>query len=412
MDNEEIIAALESGNKWWRKELELDYKPREAYDNIKKFMPERQIIALVGLRRTGKTTIMLKIVKDSLSSFERMNIVYFSFDEFRGVRLRTILQEYSRLLGKDLDKGRYLFLLDEIQKLEGWEDQLKALYDTYPAIKFIISGSESLFIRKKSRESLAGRMYEFQIKTLNLREYLDFRGIPHENIALARNEILRELPSFFACNGFPEIMGKDKEMAGKYIRENVIEKIIFRDIPQLVPIKEPAILEQMFRIILNDPGEMMNLDELSRDVGVSRQTVSLYLEYLERSYLVRKLYNYSRNARKTQRRMKKYYPTILSPDLVDRTGSFGKLFETFIVNETAADFFWRDAYKNEVDIVRTEPFSAMEIKSGEIRDKDLAPIKRFKRKFDPKEALVISYDTERKAEGIDILPFYKYLLSE
>ena len=410
MANEEIISAMQAANKWWRGELQLDFKPRHIYYEMQKFLPERQIMALVGLRRTGKTTILLKIVQDHLATLGRENIIYFSFDEFKAVKLRLILQEYSRLMGKRLDIGRYMFLFDEIQKLEGWEEQLKSLYDTYPNIKFLISGSESLFIRKKLRESLAGRMYEFHIKTLSFKEYLDFKAVDYHNIGLAKGDIISELPLFFLSNGFPEIIGKEKEIAVKYVKENVIEKIIYRDIPQVVPIKEPATLEQLLKIILANPGEIINLDSLSGELNVTRQTISTYMGYLEKSFLIRKLYNFSRNARKTQRKAKKYYPTIINPNMTDWHDYFGKIFETFVVNELDAEFFWRDAYKNEIDIVKTDPLTAIEIKSGKVSKEDARAIKSFSRKFAPKAGLILSYDTEGTVEGLPVVPFYKYLL--
>ena len=174
MDKKEIIEALEKNNKWWKWEFELDFKRRKVYDEIKKFMHTRQIISLTGLRRVGKTQTMLKIVQDNIEKYDKKNILYFSFDEFKDVKIYDIMRSYERLMSRDLDKGSYLMLFDEIQKIDNWEEQLKRIYDENPKIKFIISGSESLFIRKKTRESLAGRIYEFQIKTLDFEEYLAF----------------------------------------------------------------------------------------------------------------------------------------------------------------------------------------------------------------------------------------------
>jgi len=82
-----------------------------------------------------------------------------------------------------------------------------------------------------------------------------------------------------------------------------------------------------------------------------------------------------------------------------------------MVNELRADYFWRDSFKNEVDIVLQNPLRAMEIKSGEIKERDLASLKSFIRKFSPKEAVVISYDVEKEISGIKIIPFYKHLLT-
>ncbi len=118
---DKIIDALERSNKWWKEEFIIAFKPREVYDKIKKFLPTRQIISLTGLRRTGKTTIMLKIVHDFLSTMNKRNIVYFSFDDFREIRLSDVVKNYARLINKEINKEAYLFLFDEIQKVEGWE---------------------------------------------------------------------------------------------------------------------------------------------------------------------------------------------------------------------------------------------------------------------------------------------------
>ena len=173
---ENILEALERNNKWWKSDFTVEFKLRDLYVQIKRFMHTPQIIAITGLRRVGKTTIMLKLVKDMIQELNRENIVYFSFDEFKDIGIKQILKTYARLMNKDLSLNKYLFLLDEVQKLENWEEQLKAMYDSYPNIKFVISGSESLFIRKKSRESLAGRMYEFHIKPLSFKEFLLFKN--------------------------------------------------------------------------------------------------------------------------------------------------------------------------------------------------------------------------------------------
>lgn len=408
-----LVSALERGNKWWKGGFELEFKPREIYEEIKKFMGTKQIISLTGLRRVGKTVIMLKLAQEYAAKFGRENIVYFSFDDFRDTSVRGVIGAYSELMSKDMEQGRYLFLLDEIQKVEGWEEQLKREYDLNPHLKFVISGSESLFIRKKSRESLAGRMYEFHVKALNFREYLQFRGKKFDNLLLYEEEIVREFHHFLLCNGFPELVQEEEEIIEKYIKENIIEKIIYKDIPLLIPIKEPEVLGQILRIILNDPGEIINLNELAGELGISRQTASLYLDYLEKSFLIRKLYNFSRNARKTERKSKKYYPTIILPELAKRNEFFGRVFETFMVLQLEAEFFWRDTRKNEVDavLVANKVISPIEIKSSKI---DYGPLKLFMKKFKLDRGMVISYNKKEHLEfngkSIEVIPFYEYLL--
>src|SRR3989344_3416242 len=145
--NEDIIKALVESNKWWKQESDINYKDREVYKEINKYLDAKQIIALTGLRRVGKTTIMLKIVKDNIiSGFPSANIVYFSFDNFRDLSISKLIETYSESFNKDLNNQKYIFLFDEIQKIKDWDEQIKRIYDLNTNFKIIISGSESLFI--------------------------------------------------------------------------------------------------------------------------------------------------------------------------------------------------------------------------------------------------------------------------
>nr|AAU83459.1 conserved hypothetical protein [uncultured archaeon GZfos28G7] len=145
-----IKDVLRDLNPWWKGKFEIEYKQREIYEQIEKFMPLPQIIALTGLRRVGKTTLMRKIIEDAIENgFDSRNIIYFSFDEFREAEIREVMRGYEELMEKDFRRqGKYLLLLDEIQKLSNWENQLKSIYDLFgKKVKIIISGSESLFIK-------------------------------------------------------------------------------------------------------------------------------------------------------------------------------------------------------------------------------------------------------------------------
>ena len=260
---------------------------------------------------------------------------------------------------------------------------------------------------------MAGRIFEFKVNPLTFKEFLFFRGKKFDNLNLYRKELLLEFDKYIVCNGFPEIVEESEEICEKYINENVIEKILFKDIPQIVPIDNIPALEQILKIILNEPGQIINFEDLSRDLGISRQTISLYIEYLEKSFLIKKLYNFSRNQRKTQKKYKKYYPSIILRDVSRKREKFGKVFETFIINELNGEFFFRDVYKNEVDLVLIKPdVVAIEIKSGEIKERDLVPLQKFAKKYKPKKAIVISYNIEKKIKNIEIIPFYKYLLKK
>src|SRR3990172_6639720 len=125
-----IKDVLRDLNPWWKEEFRIGFKERKIYRQLQKFMTLPQVLALTGLRRVGKTTLMFKIVEDHIrNGLDPKGIAYFSFDEFREIEIREVMREYEELMERDLRKGKYLLLLDEIQKLSNWEDQLKRIYD-------------------------------------------------------------------------------------------------------------------------------------------------------------------------------------------------------------------------------------------------------------------------------------------
>lgn len=410
----EVIIDL---NPWWKERFKIDFKQRDVYKKIQKFIPLPQIIALTGLRRVGKTTLILKVVEDYIKrGWNPKNIIYFSFDEFRELDLRDIIKEYEEIMEVDFKKGKNLLLLDELQKVLDWENQLKTIYDLYKGkTKILISGSESLFIKRKSKETLAGRVFEFLVEQLSFQEFLIFKDKNYKQISLYKGELSKLFSEFILMQGFPELVGiHDKDIIKKYIKESIVEKVLYRDIPDLFKVKDIRILESLLNIIIDEPGQLVEISKLANTLKISRQTLSNYLSYLEESYLVKKLYNFSKSRRKVERKLKKYYPSIISTNLMFRDDTFSrsKVFEWLIVNLLKAEFFWRDPYKNEVDIVLTgKKITPIEIKYGKINFK---PLIMFMKKFDVNEAFIISKGIEEK-RVIDkylfsIVPGFKFLL--
>ncbi len=411
----QIHEALREYNSWWINKFELNYKDREIYAKIKKVLPLKQIIALTGLRRVGKTTLLMKIVKDYLESgMDPLRILYFSFDDFRNSDPWEIIGEYEKIVELDIHDGNFVIIFDEIQKVEDWENKIKRLYDLHSdRIKIIISGSESLFIKKGSKETLGGRLFEYRVEPLSFREYLNFKGIKYHPINIHKEEILQSLEEYIKTQGFPEMVSiKDKEILQKYIKESLLEKVLYRDIPQIFRVRDPSILESILNILLDDPGQLIEVSALADQIGISRQTLSEYLDYLERSYLIRKLYNFSKNRRKTERKLKKYYPTINSVEASFKRDSLtrSKLFESLVINQFKGEFFWRDPYKNEVDLVllKGDKIYPIEIKYGKI---EITGLLRFLKKFNLKRGWIITYDREDtiKKDGkiIEVIPAYK-----
>ena len=304
-----IQERLVEFNPWWKETVTLEFKPRNIYSEIRKFHSLPQIVALTGLRRVGKSTLLKKIVQDGIAAGrDPTSVMYFSFDEFKDTEPSEILKAYNELTGKDVSKEKTLLLFDEVQKINDWENKIKTIYDLYNGkAKIYISGSESLFVKIKSKETLAGRIFYFKVETLSFKEYLDFKQKKLEPIALYQKELFKEFKEFIQSQGFPELVDvSDREVIQKYIQEGIVEKIVYRDIPTIYAVKETAVLESLLKLLMEEPGQIIDMQTLASQLKTTRQTISNYFSFLEQAFLIRKLYNYSPNKRKVERKLKKY----------------------------------------------------------------------------------------------------------
>ena len=172
----------------------------------------------------------------------------------------------------------------------------------------------------------------------------------------------------------------------------------------------------MLNIIMDEPGQVINIQEIAKELQVSRRTASKYLSYLEWSFLSIKLYNFSRSRRKTERKLKKYYPALIAPEILFKDDRFyrSQVFEWLMVKLFGAEFFWRDAYKNEVDMVLGKKVAIpVEVKYGKI---DVHGLLSFMSKFNVDRGYVLSYADEQIIRSgrriIKVVPAFKALLDK
>ncbi|MFO7928053.1 MAG: ATP-binding protein, partial [Candidatus Humimicrobiaceae bacterium] len=345
-------------NPWWqekRVDKALKGRPRKIFSQIYDYLDTRQILILSGLRRVGKTTLMFQLIDKLLAKgIEPYRILYFSYDE-ESISLEEILQIYEvNILRNKLSKVKTYIFLDEIQKLENWPSKIKILYDMYPKMKVFLSGSAAIDPMKGTRESLAGRFFDFRIEVLDFEEYLKFKGIEidKEREDIFANEIKRHLNNYLLTGGFIEAFGLDQTGLSKYFKESLLERVIFKDLPQTYSLSNPQLLLTILKIISNNPGLLLDYRNMATDLKIDQRTLSNYISYLEYSLLVQKVYNYSPNFITSEKKLKKIYlsnaafTTALAPDI-----KRSLLLEQYFINALKAGFFFRNPQKGEIDMV-------------------------------------------------------------
>ncbi len=372
-----------------------DEKKREFYEELIKKLDNKLIVGLFGLRRVGKTTSMKYLINYLIKdkNVQREKILYFSFDDIT-YSIWNVIEKYEQYLGKKIDSSYYLFF-DEIQKIPNYDTELKEVYDIIKP-KIIISGSESTVIRK-STESLAGRIFEMQITPLSFKEYLIFKGLNH---LIDKNMDYTVYFEEYLYKQFPEIVNFNLNDAKEYV-DLIVKKIIYEDLTKIFSVKEPDLLFKLFKFVSYKPGIYVDYSQISAEFGVSRNTISIYFEYLEKSFLIKKIYNYSNNAITSEKKLKRYYTY---PVLCYFCENLPEIIESYILMQNRFNFFHKDSRKNEIDFVSDKSKILGEVKyQNTIRKKDIKNLINFKEKFGfEKLILVKKYSSQIFIETSEI----------
>lgn len=315
VDDEQIIKILQQYNPWWRTSAALEEESKQqkrlAYFEALKMLEHRSIrrfVVLSGVRRVGKTTILYQIIEHLIATeIQPRNILYATFDNpmLKLVNVEDVLSIYDSLYPTSGTK--YLFL-DEIQYTENWELWMKVIYDSRRDIRIVATGSASPILEKGSTDSGTGRWNVLKIPTMSFYEYCNLlaldspklpRGLRVSDLAQMRRAELTDCINRFTplqnhfnryltIGGFPELVLSDDDLyAQRMLREDVVDKVIKRDVMALFHIRSPLLMEKLFLYLCMKSTEIFNATTASKELeNISAVTIDGYLEALEMSNLI------------------------------------------------------------------------------------------------------------------------------
>lgn len=401
---EQIIKRMAMDNPWWiTGSIPDDYKemPRRAY--LSGFYPlvsdidVRRAVILMGPRRVGKTVMIFHAINRLISDgVDPQKIIYVSIDTpiYNNTSLEDLFS-YARfaLRQEECKDGFYVFF-DEIQYLKNWEVHLKSLVDTFRNVKFIASGSAAAALRMKSNESGAGRFTDFMLPPLTFFEYIKFLNLnslivennngisPYTSINV--DELNRHFIDYINFGGYPEVVFSEKIRSnpGQYIKNDIIDKVLLRDLPSLYGITDIQELNKLFVHIAFRSGNEFSYEALTKEAGIRKDTLKKYLEYLEAAFLIKVVNRIDQSAKRMQR-VTSFKIYLTNPSLrcalfspINGDDDFiGSMVETAIFSQWIqggkSDFYYanwtKGRDKGEVDIVWVDdatqkPCSVTEIK--------------------------------------------------
>ena len=405
------------------------YVQREIEERIFDWMNEREIIAIIGPRQSGKTTLLERIKERVTGSglYDVNHVVYLTLDD-EMERLRFEEDPVDHINGNLIDSGPHLFLLDEVQYLEKAGNLLKLVFDRYSEkVKFIITGSCSPDLRDIGG-SLVGRVVFFELYPFSFQEFLLARDEKMQRYYLQhRVDIEGEWPDrtgkpvmidrlnlflreYMTYGGFPRIVlmndvGK-KELLLRQLITLYIEKDILKIYGQ--PFRNDAL--RIVQYLAFHCGGMQNSEGISSDLGIDSRKVKETIDILEESFLIKRIRPYFRNLTTELRKRNKIYfidngiRNVLADDFVFSKEK-GFLLENHIFSQLYRKDeklkYWRTTAKAEVDFVINDSIP-IEVKSTPRLTRSL---RSFLSTYRPSKGLMINYDTmeTRRVEETDLL---------
>jgi len=325
---EQILARLMMDNPWWTTNAIDDYfqsMQRRLY--LELFYPLvtdtdlRRGILLMGPRRVGKTVMLYHTIQKLIESgVNAQKIIYISVETpiYNRISLEELFDLARAAVAKPEDRNDFYVIYDEIQYLKDWEIHLKSVIDTFRNTKFIASGSAAAALKKKSMESGAGRFTDFILPPLTFNEYIHLKNL---NALMYPSSIewlgdkvdcfdtidIRKLNEHFIhyinFGGYPEVVFSEKIQSnpGLYIRSDIIDKVLLRDLPSIYGISDVQELNSLFTVIAFHSGSEFSYDNLSKVSGVKKDTIRKYIEYLQAAFLIKIIHKTDVNAKKFQR---------------------------------------------------------------------------------------------------------------
>jgi predicted AAA+ superfamily ATPase len=424
---------------------------RIIIEKISPWLDERQYIIIKGARRVGKTFVMKQLQKKIQSPSAFLFCDHLDFLEKISTPndfIFLLQHKYGFVSGE-----KFTVFLDEFQSLPQAGLFLKNIYDEYPEIKIIASGSSSLEIQKNT-EFLTGRSVEFLMQPLSFLEYFSF--VQQKKITAKKTsdeykqfykffqkEIDEALLQYMIWGGYPEVVLQNTPQKKKKLLQEYIEKYIEKDIIHFLKIENISAFNNLLKLTAQQIGEMINTNEISNTLQITNATAKKYLDILEGTYVFSRLKPFFKNVRSEVSKMPKGYYTDLGlrnmilqyNDSLSSHINLGSEAENLVFSKLHESknplFFWRSIGGAEIDFIqeKEEKFlDAIEVKyrnspklgkgftsfEKKYSDGSLPHSTNFPNKGNYKKIrkVVITKDQFEEIKGVEHIPLGMFLLME
>lgn len=328
---------------------------------------------LVGFRRVGKSTVLKQFYRYLIDhqNFPEQNIFFVNFENDLLLKLtdatdlRALFEQYKTEVAKP---GKIYLFLDEVQNVIGWEKFVRTLYETdSQRYSIFITVSDSSLLSSEFSSALSGRSIESRVHPFNFKEYLDYKNLaPGSNDSFwyqkNKEEVDRHLYNYLTFGALPESVDLDEETNAQYIK-SVFNKILMDDIIKRYRVKNPGLLEDVFKYTVSNLNHPLNMRAIAQEVNAGSSTVTVptikrYLDMYQRSFALTSVFKFDWKTKRIFSKQNKYYPvdnSLITNFAIGTKELNAMLLENLVFNQLARKevkiYYGRDEKGKEIDFV-------------------------------------------------------------
>lgn len=440
LGREDLLALMGDWNAWDRPTSPslLGY-PRKVSQRILNSVKGPEAIAVIGIRRCGKTTILRQIAAGlQARGVEPRHILFVNLEDHRfALELGTeLLDRVLKVYREEVNPAApcHIFL-DEAQAVPGWEKWVRTRLDLEPSDRVYLSGSSSSLMASELSTLLTGRCLFYAAHPFSYDEYLGYLGVEAgfggSAVDIARRKRKDEalyqhhLRNYLAHGGFPRAVATGDADVRRQLLQQYFDDILARDIVFRHEVRNTSLLRDLGLVLLNNVSNLMSFARLARTLGSSPSAVQTLVGHLEESLLMHTARFFSHSVKESvsaQKPRKLFAEDVGLRNAVaaGATPDLGRLAENAVFNSLAGlgttPRYWSD--RTEVDFV-TDPIEPRPINvcfSDEIPGRELAGIEAFAARFNSKRALLVTrstLDTRTTHDcRVELVPLWAFLLSD
>lgn len=317
-------------------------------EKIIRKLDKGKAILVIGPRQVGKTTLINSIL-------ENRDHLFLDGDDST---VRNLLTDPNTEQLKSIIGNHNTLFIDEAQRIENIGLTLKIITDQFKEVQLLVSGSSAFELNNQTSEPLTGRKWEYKLYPISWQELED-------SIGYVKSEQQLELRILYGM--YPDVINNPGDEIE--VLKQLTNSYLYKDILAFSGIRKPQVLEKLLRALALQLGSEVSYNELAQLVGVDKNTVSNYIDVLEKGYVIFRLSSFSRNLRNEIKTNQKIYfydtgvrnAVIGNFNLLDSRSDKGGLWENFLIAERikklaydgslANSYFWRTKQQQEIDYV-------------------------------------------------------------